>query len=153
MLEHPILRRALLGTATAIIFIAAYILLVGAITFADVVVFELADPKMRGWRAWLQVIWPLWVVFFSPAAVGALLACWYSKLPLRGAAALLGVFLALTLVVIEVVWVALHLTPIARIGVGGGRFGLSLLLGASVVLIGAFFVIARAYRHRAVPCL
>ena len=120
----------ILGAAIAItiVLVAAYVLLVGAITFADVVVFEPTDDKMRGWRAWSQVIWPLWAVFFSP--VCAVLASWCSKLSLRGAAALLGAFLALTLGAIEVAWMTLHLTFIARLGVDGRRFSLLLLLGA-----------------------
>ena len=43
---------------------------------------------------------------------------------------MLGAFLAPTLVAVEVVWMALYLTFIARLGVGGRRFGLLLLLGA-----------------------
>ena len=48
---EPLLTPIPRGTATAIVFVATYILLVGAITSVDVVVFEVTGAEMRGWLA------------------------------------------------------------------------------------------------------
>jgi len=47
----PLLTPIPRGTATAIVFVATYILLVRAITSVDVVVFEVTGAEMRGWLA------------------------------------------------------------------------------------------------------
>jgi hypothetical protein len=80
---------------------------VGAITFINIGVFHLVDPKFREmWvKPWLELFWPLWTIFFAPSAISALLACWFSRPSTwRNATALLGVYLFLMLVAIEIAW-------------------------------------------------
>jgi hypothetical protein len=94
------------GPIVPFAFIAAYVLVVGAITFIDVVVFDRVDVK---WRqapicAWLDIYWPLVTVVYVPSVVSALLACWFSRPSTwRDATVLLGVYLFLILVAIGAV--------------------------------------------------
>jgi len=92
------------GLAVPIAFLAAYAATVGAVSFVNIAAFDLIDSKFReAWvSAWLQIYWPLWTVFFSPAAVTALLACWYSRVSGSGAAKLLGAFLLIIIIAMEV---------------------------------------------------
>jgi hypothetical protein len=91
------------GPIVPFVFIAAYVLAVGAITFIDVVVFDRVDVKFRQApvRAWLDVYWPLATVVYVPSVVSALLACWFSRPSTwRDATVLLGVYLFLILVAV-----------------------------------------------------
>jgi hypothetical protein len=74
-------RRVLLGLASILALGAAYVLLVGALTYVNAVVFGLIDKEFLDARAhgWIHRHWPLQTIFYTPAAVGALLATWYSK--------------------------------------------------------------------------
>jgi hypothetical protein len=95
------------GLVVPFAFIAAYVVAVGAITFVNIGVFDMADPKFRNaWvESWLALYWPLWTALFAPAAISALLSCWFSRpLTREDAMALLGVCLLLILVAIEVGW-------------------------------------------------
>ena len=71
------------------------------------------DPKFR--EMWVKA-WPIRTAFYAPSAVLALLACWHSS-PLmpRDAAALLGCYLALMVVAIEIAWV-LDARPLFLVG-------------------------------------
>jgi hypothetical protein len=83
------------------------VMAVGTITFINISVFHLADPKFgeMSVEPWLELYWPLWTFFFAPSAISALLACWFSHpLTWRDATALLGVYLFLMLVAIEIGW-------------------------------------------------
>jgi hypothetical protein len=106
------------GAFVPFAFIATYVLTVGAILFVNIGVFHIVDPKFRKmWiEAWLEIYWPLWAVFYSPSAMLALLACWYAR-PLRprDATALLGSYLALMIVAIEIAWV-LDAHPLFLVG-------------------------------------
>jgi hypothetical protein len=109
-------RLAVLGLA-ACAFIAAYILLVGALVYANFAVFS---PGRRfGY-------WTGTLILYSPAAAAALLAAWYSRLSPRGASALLGVFLTLICAVVQ--WTLLQRT-------GSGSLLISELVILSVVFI------------------
>jgi hypothetical protein len=96
-------RRALLGLASILVFGVAYVLLVGALTYVNAVVFglverEFLDARVQGW---LQIHWPFQTIFYAPAAVAALLATWYSRLPRGDAAWLLIFFLGVILLMME----------------------------------------------------
>jgi hypothetical protein len=138
---RPILR----GLAVSAGFVGAYILLVGALTCFNVVLLGHLDGKFANapWQAWLEIYWPLWSIFYAPAAVTALLAAWYSGLSLRHTAALLGAFLVLILLVVETTWLTFAVRPHAE------RFGQEMLLGELVFLTGAFFVAASVCRRTA----
>jgi hypothetical protein len=84
-------------------FLVAYVVVTGALTYVNVVVFRLADAKFLSdpFRAWVEIYWPLWAVVYLPAAATALLAAWYSRLPLRSALAPLGAFIVLISVAME----------------------------------------------------
>jgi hypothetical protein len=84
-------------------FIAAYILTIGVLTFVNVVVFRFADAKFlsASFRAWWEIYWPLWTIFYAPAAIAALLAAWSSGLQGRATSLLLCLFLALIVVAME----------------------------------------------------
>ena len=89
-------------------FIATYVLSVGAIVFANIGVFHMVDSKFREmWvEAWLELYWPLWTAFYAPSAMLALLACGYSRpLTPRDAASLLGYYLALMIIAIEIAFI------------------------------------------------
>jgi hypothetical protein len=95
------------GAIVPIIFVATYVLTVAAILLVNIGVFHIVDPKFRQtWKeAWLEIYWPLWAVFFAPSAMLALLACWYARpLTPRGAIKLLGSYLVLMVVAIEIAW-------------------------------------------------
>jgi hypothetical protein len=83
-------RLVVLGLA-ACVFGAAYFLLVGALMYANVVVF---NPFRRDPATWPEY-WIVYAIFYSPSVAVALLAGWYSRLPPRLVSLLLGVFLAL----------------------------------------------------------
>jgi hypothetical protein len=87
------------GAALAAAFLAAYALAVGALTHLAVVVLGLVERRYAGapWQAWLGVHWPLQAAFYAPAAVAALLAAWYSRLPMEDVPGLLGAFLGVIL--------------------------------------------------------
>ena len=106
------------GAIVPLAFIATYVLTVGAILFVNIGVFHIVDSKFREmWiEAWLEIYWPLWVVFNAPSAMLALLACWYAR-PLMptDAAELLGYYLALMIVAIEIALV-LDAQPLFLVG-------------------------------------
>jgi hypothetical protein len=64
------------GIVVPFAFVAMYALGVGAVTFVNIAVFDMVDPKFRElWmKSWLEIYWPLWSVFFAPSAISALLA-------------------------------------------------------------------------------
>src|SRR5260370_41761190 len=68
------------GPIVPFVFIAAYVLAVGAITFIDVVVFDRVDVKFRQppVSALLDVYCPLVTVLYLPCVVSFSLACWFS---------------------------------------------------------------------------
>jgi hypothetical protein len=106
------------GVIVPFAFVATYVLAVGAILFINIGVFHIVDPKFREmWiEPWLRMYWPLWTVFYAPSAMLALLACWYSRplLP-RHATVLLGFYLFLILVAIEIAFV-LDAQPLFNVG-------------------------------------
>ena len=120
-------------------FVATYALGVGTVTFLNVAVFDMADPKFRElWmKSWLEMYWSLWSVYFAPSAISALLATWLSRLTKgKEAAVLLGAFLLLILAAIDA-WV---LDPYI------GRKGPWFLLGAFACLGTVFLAIAMVAR-------
>jgi hypothetical protein len=129
------------GVVVPFALIAIYVMAVGAVTFINISVFHLADPKFGVMRveAWLELYWPLWTVFFAPSAISALLACWFSRpWTRRDASVLLAAYLFLILVAIEIGW-----------ALDGGLF---FLVGAFALLTVLFLVMAywerRQPRHR-----
>jgi hypothetical protein len=70
------MHRILRGLAIAAGFVAAYVLLMGALTYFNVVALGLIDGKFYNapLQAWLEIYWPLWSIFYAPAAVAGLLA-------------------------------------------------------------------------------
>jgi hypothetical protein len=68
------------GIVVPFTFIATYALGVGALTLLNIGALDMGDPKFREeWlKAWLEIYWPLWTVFFAPSALCALLATWFS---------------------------------------------------------------------------
>jgi len=56
------------GLVVPFAFVATYAL--GAGTFLNVAVFDMADPKFHElWmKSRLEIYWPLWSVFFAPSA-------------------------------------------------------------------------------------
>jgi len=130
------------GLVVPFAFVATYALGVGAVTFLNVAVFDMVDPKFRElWvKSWLEIYWPLWSVFFTPSAISALLATWLSRLTKgKAAAVLLGAFLLLILAAIEIAWV---LDPYI------GRRAPWFLLGAFAFLSTVFVAIAMVARVR-----
>lgn len=130
------------GFAVPFAFIATYTLCVGALTFLNIGAFDMVDAKFREmWvTAWLQIYWPLWTVFFAPSAICALLANWFSGATgRRDAVIMLGVFLGLILIAIEIQW-----TLDAYIG----RYGFWPLLSALTILGAMFFAIGQVARVR-----
>jgi len=130
------------GLVVPFAFVATYALGVGAVTFLNVAVFDMADPKFRElWiKSWLEIYWPLWSAFFAPSAIFALLATWLSRLTKgKEAAVLLGAFLLLILAAIEIAWV---LDPYI------GRKGPWFPLGAFAFLSTVFVAIAMVARVR-----
>ena len=129
------------GLVVPFAFVATYALGVGAVTFLNVAVFDMADPKFRElWiKSWLEIYWPLWSAFFAPSAIFALLATWLSRLTKgKEAAVLLGAFLLLILAAIDA-WV---LDPYI------GRKGPWFPLGAFAFLSTVFVAIAMVARVR-----
>jgi hypothetical protein len=130
------------GLVVPFAFVVTYALGVGAVTFLNVAVFDMVDPKFRElWvKSWLEIYWPLWSVFFAPSAISALLATWLSRLTKgKEAAMLLGAFLLLILTAIEIAWV---LDPYI------GRRAPWFLLGAFTFLSTVFVAIAMVARVR-----
>jgi len=130
------------GLVVPFAFVATYALGVGAVTFLNVAVFDMADPKFRElWiKSWLEIYWPLWSAFFAPSAIFALLATWLSRLTKgKEAAVLLGTFLLLILAAMEIAWV---LDPYI------GRKGPWFPLGAFAFLSTVFVAIAMVARVR-----
>jgi hypothetical protein len=85
-------------------FIGAYLLGVGALTLINVRALEMADPKFNWLDFWLIIYWPLWTIIFARSASFALLATRFSRATeQRGAAMMLGAFLVLILIAIEMV--------------------------------------------------
>ena len=128
------------GLVVPFAFVATYALGVGAVTFLNVTVFDMVDPKFHELRmkSWLEIYWPLWSVFFAPSAICALLATWLSRLTKgKEAAVLLGTFLLLILAAMEIAWV---LDPYI------GRKGPWFLLGAFACLGTVFLAIAMVAR-------
>jgi hypothetical protein len=132
--------RQRVGLVVPFAFIAAYIVAVGAITFINIRVFGIVDPKFsQAWlNAWLELYWPFWTVGFTPSAISALVACWLSRpLTWRDATTTLGVYLFLILVVIEAGWVLdPYITKVL------GNQGFWFLIGAFAVLSTIFFAMA-----------
>jgi hypothetical protein len=85
------MRRLAVLRLVACVFSAAYLLLMGALMFANVAVF---NPYRRDPAMWPEY-WIAYTIFYSPSVAAALLAGWYSRLPPRWVSVLLGVFLAL----------------------------------------------------------
>jgi hypothetical protein len=83
-------RLAVLGLVACVVG-AAYILLMGVLMYANVVVFSAyrRDPAL-----WSEY-WMAYTIFYSPSVAAALLAAWSSRLPPRGLSVLLVVFLCL----------------------------------------------------------
>src|SRR5262245_3832863 len=96
-------RRVLLGLGSIVVFGAAYVLLVGALTYLNAVVSGMVEPEFLNARVqgWLNVHWPLQTIFYTPAAVAALLATWYSRLSRGDAVWLLSSFLGVILLMME----------------------------------------------------
>jgi hypothetical protein len=97
------MKRVLLGLASIVVFGAAYVLLVGALTYLNAVVFglierEYLDARVQGW---LRIHWPFQAIFYAPAAVAALLATWHSRLLMEDAVWLLSFFLGVILLMME----------------------------------------------------
>jgi hypothetical protein len=94
--ERSMRRLAVLGLV-ACVFGAAYLFLVGALMYVNVVVFNpyRRDPTMW-WDYWIG-----YIIFYSPSVAAALLASWYSRLPLRGVSVLLGIFLCLITAMVQ----------------------------------------------------
>jgi hypothetical protein len=102
-MEQRMPRWDLLGLASMMAFGAAYVLLVGALTYVNAVLFglverEFLDARVQGW---LHRHWPLQTIFYAPAAVAALLATWYSARSSRDAIFLLIFFLGVILLMME----------------------------------------------------
>ena len=138
------------GLVVPFAFVATYALGVGAVTFLNVAVFDMADPKFRElWiKSWLEIYWPLWSAFFAPSAIFALLATWLSRLTKgKEAAVLLGAFLLLILAAIEIAWV---LDP--YIGRKGPWFPLGAFAFLSTVFV-AIAMVARVRRRQDQPAL
>jgi hypothetical protein len=130
------------GFVVPFALIVAYVLGVGALTLLTIVVFDMGDPKFREeWlKSWLEIYWPLWTIFFAPSAICALLATWFSgATERRDAVMMLGVFLVLILITIEIGSV---LDPYI------GRYGFWSLLGEFAILSAIFFAIAQVARVR-----
>ena len=143
------------GLVVPFAFVATYALGVGAVTFLNVTVFDMVDPKFHvpyapggrtrlgeelRMKSWLEIYWPLWSAFFAPSAIFALLATWLSRLTKgKEAAVLLGAFLLLILAAIEIAWV---LDPYI------GRKGPWFPLGAFAFLSTVFVAIAMVARVR-----
>jgi hypothetical protein len=123
-------RVAFLGLA-ACAFVAAYMLLFGALLYANFGLFSPPGGRLGLW----QTYWAAYSVFYSPAAIAALLAAWYSRLSPQSAAVLLGVFAALICAVFQ--WTLLQRT-------GGG----ALLIGELVTLTVVFFATALICRSK-----
>ena len=141
LIPAAILLARRVGLVVPFAFVATYALGVGAVTFLNVAVFDMADPKFRElWiKSWLEIYWPLWSAFFAPSAIFALLATWLSRLTKgKEAAVLLGAFLLLILAAIDA-WV---LDPYI------GRKGPWFLLGAFAFLSTVFVAIAMVARVR-----
>ena len=119
-------------------FIGAYLSGVGALTLINVRALE-ADPKFNWLDLWLIIYWPFWTIIFAPSASSALLATWFSRATeRRGAAMMLGAFLILILIAIEM---AGALDP-------KGRHSFWPHLGAFAILSAIFFAIAQVARVR-----
>jgi len=139
LIPAAILLARRVGLVVPFAFVATYALGVGAVTFLNVAVFDMADPKFRElWmKSWLEMYWSLWSVYFAPSAISALLATWLSRLTKgKEAAVLLGAFLLLILAAIDA-WV---LDPYI------GRKGPWFLLGAFAFLSTVFLAIAMVAR-------
>jgi hypothetical protein len=125
------------GSAVAAAFLTAYVLAVGALTHLTVVTLGLVERRYAGapWQAWLSVHWPRQAGFYAPAAVAALLAAWYSRLPMEDVPGLLGAFLGVILFMMLWDYASWELAKPSTLL-------FQLLLG------GAFFVAARICRRR-----
>src|SRR5262245_52001770 len=123
-------RLAVLGLATSV-FVAAYFLAMGTLLYANFVVFSSRGRMELPWSDF----WIGYTMFYSPAVVAALLAAWYSRVPVRRAPVLLALFLALITAMVQ--WTLLQRT-------GGG----SLLIGELAILSIVFFAIALMCRFR-----
>lgn len=137
--------RHLRGLVVTVVFLVSYILLVGALCYVNFVVLDrgLVYDHLGGR---LDVDWPVLSVLFAPPAAAALLAAWWSKQSPRDTVALLARFVALLIIVIEsaAIW-QLYL----------GRYLFLALLGAQVLLIGAFFLVGillRIANNRLAQC-
>ena len=133
------------GFVVPFAFIATYVFGLGALILLNVGAFDMVDPKFREeWlTTWLVIYWPLWTILFAPSAICALLATWFSRATEpRDAAIMLGVYVVLILVAIEIEWV---FDPyIIR-----GRYGFWMyLLGAFAILSAIFLAIAQVARVR-----
>jgi hypothetical protein len=109
---------------------------VGALCYVDLIVLDGGRPYGHP-ATWLDVDWPILSVLFAPTAAAALLAAWWSKQSSRDALALLARFLALIIVVVEA-------TAIWRLYLG--RYIFLALIGAQILLIGAFFFVGLLIR-------
>lgn len=81
-------------------FVLAYIVVSGALMYANTVWFGLGDVKFgtEGWR----IYWPLWCAFYSPVALAAIVVVYLSGLPPQKKASVLWVSLSAILVTLEV---------------------------------------------------
>jgi hypothetical protein len=130
------------GFVVPFAFIATYVLGVGALTLFSIGALDMVDPKFREkWvMAWLEIYWPLWTVFFAPSAICALFATWFSRATeRRDAATMLGSFLALILMAIEIEWALDRYI---------GQYGFWTFVVAFAILSAIFLAIARVARMR-----
>jgi hypothetical protein len=132
------MHRILPGLAALAAFGGAYILLVGALTYLNAIVFGLVHRSYAAapWQGWLQYYWPFFALAYAPAAVAALLSARYSRLSIGGMVAFLGASLVLILLVMQLDY-------------GSWEVGKPTQIVQALLLGGAFFLVARVYRRRA----
>jgi hypothetical protein len=131
------MHRIFRGLAVLVAFGGVYTLLVAALTYLNAVGLGLVGRTYADapWQGWLEYYWPFFALAYAPAAVAALLSAWYSKLPIGGMAAFLGATLASILLVMGLDY-------------GSWNVGKPTQIVQGLLLGGAFFFVARAYRRR-----
>src|SRR5436305_543003 len=85
---------------TLVMFVVvAYALCTAAIMYVNVVIFRVGDPKFIGGA--FAIYWPLWTLAYSPLAIVALAAVWWSGLVGLARFGLAGAMLLIILVALE----------------------------------------------------